>query len=411
MYSRRRQRGRRRVMIAAAVAAVAVTVWWFWPQRSAPNESLTQESKAEAVPAERQSETGTSAFTDSSLSDGLNRRTTQPRTTPSQDQPGREEDSTSAPTLVMGQPIPSLSDGRSKSNRSSGNQQEADRSPLLAGKMTTMAADEPSAPSQPAQLSTGNPAVDRLIRDAMRSMQSQPIQSRLTLSQALHSPQLSEAQRHEIRSVLTALNQMMVFEPIVVPGDPFAMKYTIQSGDYLQKIVRTTSVQIDWRFAARINGVDPKRIRVGQQLKLITGPFHAIVNKSDFRLDLYLGDGPQQVYVRSFDVGLGQYNSTPEGLFRVKPRSKAVNPAWVNPRTGEAFDADDPQNPIGEHWIGLEGVDDSLRDVIGYGIHGTIEPESIGRETSMGCVRLLDDDIELLFEVLVEEASLVRIVP
>jgi lipoprotein-anchoring transpeptidase ErfK/SrfK len=117
------------------------------------------------------------------------------------------------------------------------------------------------------------------------------------------------------------------------------------------------------------------------------------------------------VYVRSFDVGLGEYGSTPTGLFRVRPASKAVNPAWANPRTGEQFDAEDPANPIGERWIGLEAVDEAIKDVVGYGIHGTVDPDSIGRERSMGCIRLRDDDIELLYEMLVEETSLVRIVP
>jgi hypothetical protein len=33
----------------------------------------------------------------------------------------------------------------------------------------------------------------------------------------------------------------------------------------------------------------------------------------------------------------------------------------------------------------------------GYGIHGTDEPESIGRSVSHGCVRMLNEDIEKLY--------------
>ena len=35
----------------------------------------------------------------------------------------------------------------------------------------------------------------------------------------------------------------------------------------------------------------------------------------------------------------------------------------------------------------------------GYGLHGTDEPESIGRAASHGCVRLRNEDIETLFRI------------
>lgn len=248
-----------------------------------------------------------------------------------------------------------------------------------------------------------------MITSALASLEARPIESRLVLSKALGATDVSPADKQHVRDALTKINETLVFGPTTVPGDPYAVAYNVQAGDLLQKIVRKHSLQVDWRLIARINNVDPRRIRVGQRLKLITGPFHCVVSKSDFRLDLYLGDGSQQVYVRSFSVGLGEFNSTPEGLFRVRPNSKAVNPAWVNPRTGESFEAEDPKNPIGEYWVGLEAVDEALKDVIGYGIHGTTDPDSVGREKSMGCIRLHDADIELLYELLIEETSLVRI--
>ncbi len=48
-------------------------------------------------------------------------------------------------------------------------------------------------------------------------------------------------------------------------------------------------------------------------------------------------------------------------------------------------------NPIGTRWIGLS--------VKGYGIHGTNNPASIGRNASHGCIRLRNHDIEELFEM------------
>ncbi len=85
------------------------------------------------------------------------------------------------------------------------------------------------------------------------------------------------------------------------------------------------------------------------------------------------------------------------------------NPSWTNPRTGEQFGADDPKNPIGEYWIGLDGIDQNNLQERGFGIHGTIEPDSIGQDRSMGCVRLADADIALVYEMLTEGNSVVLV--
>ncbi|PYU10291.1 MAG: hypothetical protein DMG29_17725, partial [Acidobacteria bacterium] len=47
--------------------------------------------------------------------------------------------------------------------------------------------------------------------------------------------------------------------------------------------------------------------------------------------------------------------------------------------------------PLGTRWLGLGQR--------GYGIHGTNEPRSIGRNVSHGCIRMRNRDIEELFEM------------
>jgi lipoprotein-anchoring transpeptidase ErfK/SrfK len=47
-------------------------------------------------------------------------------------------------------------------------------------------------------------------------------------------------------------------------------------------------------------------------------------------------------------------------------------------------------NPLGTRWIGLSTP--------GYGIHGTNQPESVGRNASHGCIRMRNRDVEDLFE-------------
>jgi hypothetical protein len=240
------------------------------------------------------------------------------------------------------------------------------------------------------------------------------VDARKLLTEALLTPAgagaLSTADADRVRTTLSELNQKLVFGTEVAPNDPYARIYAIEAGDVLAKLTRKLSLNVDWRFLQRINRLqDPTRIQVGQKIKIVTGPFHAVVNKRDFRLDLYMGNGDSRVFVRSFPVGLGEFDATPEGVFMIRPNSKLINPEWVNPRTGERVFADDPNNPIGERWIGLVGVSDNIRDLSGYGIHGTIDPDSIGRQKSMGCVRMNEEDVGLIYEVLMENVSRVEI--
>jgi hypothetical protein len=238
----------------------------------------------------------------------------------------------------------------------------------------------------------------------------QIVDARQCLSDSLLNGTLTESEIAQARGLLTDLSDRLVFSPFITADDPFSIEYIVRSGDTLSGIVQKMGLQVDWRFIQRINQIShASAIRPGQNLKLIIGPFHAIVNKNAFRIDLYLGDGDAQVFVRSYRVGLGEFNSTPTGLFKVRRNSKLLNPMWVNPRTAEIFSSDNPLNPIGERWIGLQGMEERTKDLSGLGIHGTIEPESIGTNASMGCVRMLGSDVEIVYEMLLEGVSTVEI--
>jgi len=236
------------------------------------------------------------------------------------------------------------------------------------------------------------------------------VEARRLLSDALRSPSLPSPEAEQLRATIAVLNEGMVFGPEITPGDPFVRLYTIRSGDALSKIASREGVKTNWRFVQRINGIsNPSRIRAGNRVKLVQGPFHAVVDKQAHRMDVWMGEGEDAVFVRSFAVGLGEFGSTPHGGFRVRRGSKMVNPPWTNPRTGERFAADDPENPIGEYWIGLSGIDPHNLQEQGFGIHGTIDPDSIGEDRSMGCIRLGDGDVDLIYEMLTEGNSTVTV--
>lgn len=276
--------------------------------------------------------------------------------------------------------------------------------------------DTGPATTRPPVTKDDNPArVTKMHLDAADELiaRNDPLAARQALWDAMRMPGLDELELGVLRGRLTELNTELVFGPTHIAGDPLSEVYTVRSGDALSRIARSQKLTTHWKLIQRVNGISsPERIRVGQKLKVIRGPFHAIVDKSDFRLDLFHGEAERPetwVYIRSFDVGLGEGDSTPIGHFIVRPASKLENPSWVNPRNpSEKYAGDDPDNPIGEFWIGLDGLGDAAA-YAGYGLHGTIEHDSIGTQRSMGCVRMRPDDIALIYECLGEGESLVRI--
>lgn len=273
----------------------------------------------------------------------------------------------------------------------------------------------PTTPTSTLTPSISGSAVSEWIGEGDRKYSSGDLlAARGLFSKALADSRSVASDRDSLRDKLAKISDELVFSNKVVAGDPMTETYTVAAGDSLIRIARKRDLATDWRLIQRINGLkDPGALKVGQKLKLVRGPFHAVVSKSAYRLDLYTGSPDDQetwTFVKSFKVGLGTENGTPTGTFVVKPASKLVNPHWTNPKTGEHFDASDPKNPIGEFWMGIEGVGASAVHK-GFGLHGTIEPDSIGQQKSMGCVRLGDQDIALLYELLCEKISVVKIDP
>ena len=205
-----------------------------------------------------------------------------------------------------------------------------------------------------------------------------------------------------LRAELTRIGTETIFSPRVFENDPHVTRYLIKAGDTLAKIAAENKVCSD--LLAEINGIANKNlIRAGQAIKLIKGPFRTVINRKTFTLDVYLGS----TFVRHYRVGLGADGSTPAGEWRVS--TKLNNPTYYPPRGGKIVAADDPENPLGERWIGLQGVSGEAIGQLRYGIHGTIEPESIGKNASLGCVRMYNEDVEALYSYLVEKHSTVTI--
>jgi hypothetical protein len=108
--------------------------------------------------------------------------------------------------------------------------------------------------------------------------------------------------------------------------------------------------------------------------------------------------------VKSYSVAVGRQGwRTPVGNFEVI--QMIHDPSWTNPFTGRVIGGGDPENPLGRYWIGFWTDGHNW-----VGMHGTPNPESVGREASHGCIRLYNRDIQELF-TLVRVGTPIEVVP
>jgi lipoprotein-anchoring transpeptidase ErfK/SrfK len=92
--------------------------------------------------------------------------------------------------------------------------------------------------------------------------------------------------------------------------------------------------------------------------------------------------------LKMYPVAVGKHSTpSPSGSFRIA--SRVANPTYS--QHGRVVVKPGPSNPVGTRWMGL--------GYKGYGIHGTNHPESIGHAASHGCIRMRNQDVEELFEL------------
>lgn len=259
-------------------------------------------------------------------------------------------------------------------------------------------------PDEPAEVADAAPIVATDAAAGFAALdRGEQVSGREMLSRSL-AGRAADPAANAVRGELSQLAEAMLFSRAVIPDDPLTAAHIVAGGESLHVIAKRN--RITETLLASINQIsNPSQLRAGARIKVLHGPFRAVIYKSLHRLDIYLGDD----YVRSFRVGLGTNGGTPLGQWRVD--TKLSNPDWTDPTNGTHYDADDPANPIGEHWIGLECVAGDCLGRSGFGIHGTIDAASIGENMSMGCVRLVPEDVSMLFDLLVRKHSRVDIVP
>lgn len=100
--------------------------------------------------------------------------------------------------------------------------------------------------------------------------------------------------------------------------------------------------------------------------------------------------------IKTYPIGVSKSKDflTPTGVFNVLEMDD--RPGWLHPYKKGVKIAPGPNNPLGTRWIGFY-KNAQLNQA--YGIHGTNQPDSIGKFVSHGCIRMKIPDSEELYRV------------
>jgi lipoprotein-anchoring transpeptidase ErfK/SrfK len=190
----------------------------------------------------------------------------------------------------------------------------------------------------------------------------------------------SEGTPDNVLDLLGELDAKIIFTASPAPEK---VDYTIAAGDSLGKLAQKFGTTVE--LIKKSNNLNRDLIRVGDRLRIYHGHFAVNVSKATNELRL-TDDGK---FFKRYRVGTGEYSKTPVGEFKIT--SRIADPPWWR-SDGKTIPFGDPENILGTHWLGI--------NVAGYGIHGTWDTNSIGKQATAGCIRLLNGDVAELYTIL-----------
>ena len=159
--------------------------------------------------------------------------------------------------------------------------------------------------------------------------------------------------------------------------------YVVKPGDTLETIGQQWNVPGQLIYNVNANNiVDPQNLIPGTELKVIQGPFNAVINVERQEMTLFL----QGMYAGRFAIELGQDGQGIEyGSFMVQEKLRGQ----TYQASGQVIAPGDPQNPYGQYWIGLNG---------NASIHES--NRTGGLQDNRGSIRLASKDAADVFGIL-----------
>lgn len=190
----------------------------------------------------------------------------------------------------------------------------------------------------------------------------------------------SSAELMNWQKKIEEINMKLLFSSVLIPGK--SALYEIKPGDTLIKIAQEFKTTIE--LIMKSNGLADNKILPGRKIKVWARPFSIVVDKSQNTLIL---KSDEEIF-RTYIVSTGLNNSTPVGNFKIV--NKLPNPTWF--KAGAVVSPGSPENILGSRWLGF--------DLAGYGIHGTTDPQNLGKQVTQGCVRMSNSDVEELYYII-----------
>ena len=238
-----------------------------------------------------------------------------------------------------------------------------------------------SAPTEapktvPAPVPAPSPADDRLPSALDLKHAGKLAEARAALQQLVAATNASDR-------VLTELSEIDAQILFTAAPAPEKVDHTVVSGDTLGKLASRYETTVE--LIRKVNNIVGDKIRIGDRLRIYQGKFAVEISKTANTLTVT--DAGK--FFKRYRVGTGQFAKTPVGEFKIT--SRIESPPWYR-GDGKTVPFGDPENILGTHWLGL--------NVPGYGLHGTWDTNSIGKQASAGCVRLLNEDIAELYTIL-----------
>lgn len=256
---------------------------------------------------------------------------------------------------------------------------------------TALGAISPSAPSagpDGVPSSTEPTQFDRLMEIAQQQFDAGSLSAGLeTLSRFYGDPRLSADENRRLTEILDQLAGTVIYSRQHLLEKP----RVVRPGETLKTIAE--EYQVPPELLAKINGIsNPDHLQPGQQLKVVRGPFQAVVDLGKHEMTLML----QGRYAGRFRIGVGHDLPQLEGVFEVK--NKTEDPTYYGPNG--VISADDPRNPLGERWIGLGAPGSDASQPARIGIHGTDSPLNVGTSIQHGTICLGPRDAEDVYDIL-----------
>ena len=261
---------------------------------------------------------------------------------------------------------------------------------------------EPGESDAAVAMAGGKPASTAELADGIKLAAEMMAADELEMARDRLLPLLPKAQgdgriTRVIETKLGAVNVGLVLSPRKMAGK---VDYVVKRGDTVQKIANAHGTTAELIKVS--NGLkNANLIKVGDQIRVLKADFTLHASKSRHDL-LVLMDGE---FFKRYPVGTGRFGKTPPGTFVV--RDKIPNPPWWRP-DGRQIPFGEKENILGTRWMSLRATGETPK-VRGYGIHGTWDETSVGKESSAGCLRMLNADVEELF-VYIPSGTIVTIV-